>query len=504
MSAPRLSIYAQNVRRVSKRNFAAASGSRLFSDWGTGVTSANRELRSSIVALRTRSRQQERDNDYARRFRAACEDNILGADGIRLQMKIREPDGSYDRLANEMIERAWGKWGSLGGPTICEGYTWRDVEALALIRTIFDGGVLFRRFRGANAGSPFGYRLQLLEIDHIDHEYNLGDAGGGSTIQMGVQLDSRGRVQGYWIRPRHPGEEYSPIRNFDRQFINASEIIHLFRPERISQSLGAPWTSSAMTRLQMLYGYEEAELTAARLSACKGGYIEKQAGQAGEFVGDSVDEETGDKEMDMEPGVIRELDPGQKFTEADPTHPNQAYAEFTKGVLRGAASGLNISYYLLANDLNGVNYSSIRAGRLDDVERWKTIQRWLIDHFHEVIFSEWLEAALAFGQIKYNGTGKPLPMEKIEKFSQHEWKPRRWAWVDPEKEINAKVTSVANGFESRRSIIAEQGGDIEEVFNEQAEDQKLADEYGLKFGEKEEPKEAPKEDPEDEPVDKEE
>ncbi len=75
-----------------------------------------------------------------------------------------------------------------------------------------------------------------------------------------------------------------------------------------------------------------------------------------------------------------------------------------------------------------------------------------------------------------------LPMAKLEKFQAAEWKARRWAWVDPTKDVNAKILAIENGFESRRGVISENGGDIEDTFQELAQDEELAESYGLKFG----------------------
>jgi capsid protein len=50
-------------------------------------------------------------------------------------------------------------------------------------------------------------------------------------------------------------------------------------------------------------------------------------------------------------------------------------------VLRGAANGAGVSYNALANDLENVNYSSIRAGVQEDQAHWKTLQQFMITRF---------------------------------------------------------------------------------------------------------------------------
>ena len=56
------------------------------------------------------------------------------------------------------------------------------------------------------------------------------------------------------------------------------------------------------------------------------------------------------------------------------------------------------------------------------------------------------------------------------------WMPRGWAWVDPVKEVSAYKDAVRCGFKTLGQIVAEQGGDLDELLlQRQAELQKLAD-----------------------------
>ncbi len=49
-----------------KRAFAGAQVNRLTFDWVAHSTSQDAEIRSSLVALRSRTRQLVRDNDYVK------------------------------------------------------------------------------------------------------------------------------------------------------------------------------------------------------------------------------------------------------------------------------------------------------------------------------------------------------------------------------------------------------------------------------------------------------
>jgi len=170
--------------------------------------------------------------------------------------------------------------------------------------------------------------------------------------------------------------------------------------------------------------------------------------------------------MDASPGTIEELPMGVDFKSWDSDHPNAGYGDYVKSMLRGVATSLGISYNTLSSDLEGVNYSSIRAGLIEEREVWKSLQRYLIEHFCEPVFSDWLMIELLSGRLG-------LPFGKMWKFDVPEFQGRRWAWVDPKKDMEAAILAVRSGQKSLRQVISEQGGDIYDVARTQKADKEL-------------------------------
>ena len=81
----------KSIRTVEgKRMFAAAQVSRLTGDWPVSISSANSEILVSAIATRSRLRQLERDDDYMRRMLRLFQNNVIGHQGIMLQMKIKD------------------------------------------------------------------------------------------------------------------------------------------------------------------------------------------------------------------------------------------------------------------------------------------------------------------------------------------------------------------------------------------------------------------------------
>ena len=133
---------------------------------------------------------------------------------------------------------------------------------------------------------------------------------------------------------------------------------------------------------------------------------------------------------------------------------------------------MNVSYHALANDLEGVNFSSIRAGTLEDREQWMVMQDWFITCFLERVYKNWLKSALLQGAIFQDG--KKLPASKFDKFKAHEFLGRRWPWVDPLKDTKANIEAMNAGLAMPSNILAQQGLDQDEVLDDIARFQKKA------------------------------
>lgn len=210
----------------------------------------------------------------------------------------------------------------------------------------------------------------------------------------------------------------------------------------------------------------------ARVGASKMGFFRDPTGGDDPYEGDLSDA-SGNRITTVEPGIFEDI--GQKeFHPYDPKYPDQQFDPFVKAILRGVSAGLGVSFSSLSNDLTEVNFSSIRAGLIEERETWKSLQAWFVESFLNRVYAEWLTMALLSEAVT-------LPFAKYAKFNAPKWTGRRWAWVDPLKDVQAAKEAVSAGFKSATRIINEAGGDIEELYQEIAEEKALAKEYGLSF-----------------------
>jgi len=454
------------IKKQNKRSYSAGVINRLTSDWLGSRKSADEEIRPTLKRMVSRSRDLTHRNHYARKFIKMVSNNVVGPAGIKLQMRVMEGDRE-DRQANQVIEKAFKIWGQKYASV--EGqHSWHDIMRMFIEGVARDGEIIVRKVKGFD--NPFGFALQMIEPDHLDEELNK-KLSNGNQIRMGIEFDQWRRPVAYYLLNDHPGDNTYAFSGKAYTRVPADEIIHGFISERPGQSRGVPWMHAAMERLNMLSGLEEAVTVAARVGASQMGILHSASGE--EYQGDEVGDD-GKVIAEAEPGVFLQLPKGVEFSQFDPKQPSANLEAFARHLMHGVASGLLVSYPSLGSDLSDVNFSSIRQGVLEERDCWRMMQQWMIDHFCEKIIEDWLLMALTTQSVK-------LPLDKFDKFNAATWQPRGWQWVDPVKDVKASILSIEAGLKTRSQVVAEQGGDLRDIFEKLSEEKKLAKDLGLNF-----------------------
>lgn len=462
---------------ASKRLYGGAQVGRLTNDWLAPITSGDAELYTSLRLLRGRSRQLVRDNDYAKNAIRAVRNNIIGQ-GIPFQAQAMMRRGKkLDEVSNDAIEAAYKRWSRADSCDVTGKCNLDELDRMLVASIAESGEVLVRKIRqpfGRNNKIPLA--LEVIESDQLVDNLT-GRSNDGNEIRMGVEMDQWHRPIAYWFYPRHPGDAMfggTPASSrYER--VPANEVYHLGIAERLGQTRYVPWLHSAMLKLNHMRGYEEAEIVAARASANVMGFIQSPEIDLPGVPGAAADAvQDGQRVMDLDPGTVKNLGPGETFMGFNPTRPNGAMEPFMRYMLRSVSAGIGMSYETLSRDYSQSNYSSSRLSLLEDRENWRILQQWYISAFKQPLFEEWLDLANLSGAIN-------LPNYELERdrYQAVRWMPRGWGWVDPLKEVMAAKLSVRAGFETMADIISEAGGDYEDKFKQRRRELDLAADYAL-------------------------
>lgn len=456
---------------------ASAGVNRLTGDWGTQPQPADWIVNKHQRVLVARSREQLFNNDYFKSYARLMAQNIVGASGLVFQSKARTATGKADKKAKAAIERAFTDWSKRQHCDVSGKLSWRGIQRHCVRSAITDGEFMLRKYSGRKFGK-YGFQLQVLDPVRCPVDYDLAEINGGGFIRHGIEFDQFGKPVAYhFVLPaaNRSSDAYSyGGRWFTR--IPADEIIHGFLVEISGQKRGLPWLSTGLFRLKQMGAFEDAAIVNARVGAAKLGIIQFAEGQGPEC--NDLDKDDEMPEISGEPGDFLTLPNGATLNKFDPTYPSGEFAVFMKQMLHGFAAGGGVSYHTLSGDLEGVNFSSIRQGTLDEREHFKEMQEWLVEELAGPVVETWFDQAILRSAITTDN-GNPLPASKAVQFAEYEFQGRRWDWIDPNADMKAAEGRKNNLLASPGSLIREQGRDPATVWQEIGDDIKAMKEAGI-------------------------
>lgn len=464
MTAPAGSAFSN---LLGSAGYDATNADRFGDQWQTQPLTADQIIERNQATLVGRSMDQVRNNDYAKAFIRMVANNVVGHAGIVMQPKVKKADGKLDTEVNKALALAWADWSQAEHCDVTGKKSFRLHQKSAARNTASMGEYLYRLVFGPQYGGKYGFALQWINPQRLPVMMKIDNMPDGHFVRFGIEFNRYGRPVAYYFATQDATSEYLNFGGTDYERIPANEIIHGFEDELGGQKRGLPWLATSLFRSRQLAGMESSALINARAGANKHGYIEQEKDTDNPLLEWDA-EEDGDFEVSSEPGEVNILPPGAKYKEVNPQYPAGEYSGFKKSHLQGIASGFGVSYNNLANDLEGVNFSSIRQGALDERENWKEIQEWFIESFVEKVYRAWLPRALLGGLIKVNG--RPISATRLLDLQQVEWQARRWDWIDPEKDVNANVTAINKGLTTAGRVIREKGLDPQAVWQERADE----------------------------------
>ena len=464
-------------RVVNVRGFAAARIDRLLDGWRMDCGFTPSEISTNLTTIRGRCREMAKDSPHFRRWLQLIATNIVG-EGFALKSTPHDgttPDMRLDEGAAKTIEYHWRRFCNSRDPvthlTCCDATGRKTASAMDRLNAktwARDGEYFLHVLR--TPSNPYGITFRVLRPDWCDHTFNMSDTGRGTLIQCGVEINKQtSRPVAYWFCTTAQSNCTTNSHGRAVTPIPAAEIIHGFTQEDEDQPRGIPWAHASLRKLKMLDEYDVAELTAARDEACS---VRSYYAPKGDE--DAIADLTSDENAaaasaltaEKEPGQAEILPMGWKAEVNTPQHPNRELTAFKASMLKDIASGFGVEYSNFANDWSGVSFSSVRVGTISERDMWAILQNDMIGQCKAPMFLAWLRSFL---ELQISGN---LPTAKYDKFAEHEFRGRRWMWVDPLRDMSAAETAVRNKWKTNTQIASDMGTDfddnVEEINREDA------------------------------------
>lgn len=474
-------MHARRVYDKLQRDYDAAKIDRTNSHWIPPNRSADLELLGSAGTLRARARDLVRNNAYAYGIKRAIVRNVVGC-GIKPQASVKQKNESPNERFNKAAEELWHQWQMHADVT--GRLSFYELTELAFSECIEAGEVLIQFVESPNRSRPIPFALELIECDRIADDYmRYGGRGinrdNGNEIRRGIEVNAAGETVAYWIYPQHPND-LNTLHTSPERF-PADRFIHLFRQKRIGQTRGVTEYAPVIRWLKDLGYYLENELQSSAVASCFTAAITTLGGAADGGILDITDDDNSDNNGNqfeyMQPGMVARLMPGEDVKVINPMRPNSQAEPWINLMIRSMAVGMGLSYERLARDYSQTNFSSNRAGDLEDRREFRPWQDWLITHLCIPVWQRFITAA-----VMANKPGFPGPFQflaEFDRWTKVDWQPPGWEWVDPQKEATASVVAMKNNLTTLQEELGKRGKDLRETLDQRKREKDLLEELGL-------------------------
>jgi lambda family phage portal protein len=425
----------------------------------------NALIAASGPDITARARWLVRNNGYAVNAVESWAANTVG-DGIKPISKIG------DAVRKEELQRLWLAWTDEAD---AEGLTdFYGLQRRAAREVFIAGEVFFRiRMRRPGDGLTVPLQLQMLPSEMLPLE-QTGVAANGNAIRQGIEFDRIGRRVAYHFLRRHPGDSTDPGLSGELVRVPASEVIHVIDPVEGGQLRGVSKLAPAIVKLFLLDQYDDAELDRKKVAAMYAMFV---TSPAPENPLAPAEEDEGPGGVEISPGQVVRLDPGEDVTVGQPADSGATYEPFQYRTLLQISAALGIPYPYLANDMVKGNFSN---SRLALIEFRRRVSAWqhsvMVYQLCRPVYARWMDVAMLSGALNLPGFEADR-----SRLLAADWLPTKWDWVDPLKDANAEIAQIEAGLKSRSQAIAERGYDAEQVDREIAAERARERALGLDF-----------------------
>jgi lambda family phage portal protein len=457
-------------REGERRGFSIARKDR-FTQTINDIDMPLHDVYAAISPGRNIARGLEVNNAYGSRALESSINNVVGPNGFTLQMDVRNDDDTPDEMANKFLHGKFTDFAKPENASVSGDMSFRDIQQFHYRAKRRDGEALCRE----HPTGKYGIQLQPLDPELLDETYTA-DLQNGNVVIMGVELDKMWRRQAYWLRGTRTLSGLGLYAlGVERERVPANEMYHLFRRRYMRQTRGVTEFSPIALNMKglmiWLTSSTENAISGAKLFAVMQDRSQQgtapYAGQTDKAGNKPVD---GSKIMRLDGVSIPELPLGKELNSFEPKFPHEQHDMFVKSMLRGMAVGWGTAYSTLSGDYSEANYSSERANQIDLNSVYRNEQEDIKESLLNVFFPRWLKSATIAGQFQLP-SGKMLPVfSKFEKFNAGTWVGYRRPFVDPVKDAMAAILQIDAGLNSATQVVAENGGNILDVYNDLADE----------------------------------
>jgi len=432
-----------NAMRQAFGHYDGANAGRLQGDWPTTYDTAYWNLRGDRTALIARTQKMVDNNPTARAILETIVSDVIGT-GIRPKARVKFETGEPIVGINKALDDGWDRyndeWDSTGHATFYEA------ESMILREIITCGAVLTNKVSSPD-GSMLGVSSQIvpvlrLDTSHDDDAPTYSDDPAVKQTVFGINIDERGAPVSYWIQGI-------------AKPISARNMHQVFRRQRPEEFTGTPWFVPALKYLWANEQLTRDKLIASRIQAMIGMIMPDNM-----YNGLVDTRRNSDDHIAMQAGRIYRYDAAlggkPELLQPDDSIKDQLIP-LQQLLLHAISVSLGWSYQTVTRDVTKINMAAGKINTNKDRQAARMIQRWFIKAHCQAEWNQFVYRMFLEGRVKGRSIADYL--KDPWKYSQCQWQPAGWDYVDPAREIQGIVNLRENGLKTLQEFYSERGVD---------------------------------------------
>lgn len=480
------------VRRMAARNtleilnsgyshYGANREKKALRGWQYYSGSSKEDVEDNVSVLRQRSRDAYMGVPVATAAIKTMRTNVV-AGGLmptpQIDADLLHLDAEQTAALQAQIVREWSLWADTD---VCDADrmdNFYQLQQLAFLSYLMNGDVIALLPMRRQPGQPYDLRVRVIEADRLCSPGLLDrltpcEVQGRMVhrIVQGVETDREGMTVAYWICNQHPGSllAHGPDGKMEWRRVEAygantgrRNVLHIMQRERAGQVRGVPLLAPVLEALKQLGRYTDAEIEAALLSSMITIFVQQDIASNlppfGEIIPPDRQMDAADKSsVEIGPGAVVDLNPGEKIETFDPKHPVTSFDKFADAIVKQIGAALEIPQEVLFKTF-GSNYSAAR-GALNEFWRTCEMQRdWFASDFCQPVYEAWFAEAVARGRIRAPGFFDDPALRRA--YTNCTWNGPARTSLNPKDEAEAANLRVQAGFSTAEQETAQMTGGI--------------------------------------------
>ena len=307
------------------------------------------------------------------------------------------------------------------------------------------------------------------------------------NVVHGILLDKYRKRLEYWFTNEDVGTsqraglviaDMTQLPGHDKK-TGVQQVFFVHNPKRVTQTRGVSALAPCVDTVGMHDDVQFSQLVKQQMASCVG-LIENVPEETdtvsdtelGERRTETLDDGTSRIIEGIAPGMRYISAPGHQLSAFSPDIPNAEFFPHSMLILTFIAVNIGLPVHALLLDPSKTNFSGWRGAMNMAREGFKWWQGIMTRDFYSPVYKwktyQWLTESAQLRKLAGykvdRDTGLLIPPDTMDvDIFRHRFSAPRWAYIEPNKDTQAAKTTVDDGLNSRRNVLADMNLDIEEV-----------------------------------------